>query len=353
MALIQRSITVPNHREIFGMDNLTASQLSLNNFIKDVHKVIVDSGISVLDIPGSLDLNNIPDINIGTIVKNTDLTSGIFKEIGNITYSFNDEQQTEYPVFLKLTYGVMSTSPVGQENYMFNTIKLDIKRSLDNNANIIETQYLTCTYHGYSSSSSVSVKEIILSDVITCFYNKNNFYLNIFPQSKVISKEYSNQFTNNTRYSTYMGFYFERIRNIVNYMPLCFGQYITTTSGSINVTKQEFVNITNILNNTEIVKNNSIVTIPLMGFVDTLSNNYEIGGINAIAFRTILYDKASKSIEPHFNILCSYRTQIGQSNVRYEIELEDGSIGKYISYSYSDNIIYFPDTKTDFLFRYE
>lgn len=351
MALIQRSITVPNHRELMGLNGLTPTQSSLNNFIKDVHKVLVEVGLSVLDLPGSLDLNNIPDIGIPSLYSKTDLAPGNFKEIGYITYSFNDDNQTEYPIFLKFTYGVICNSASGDPNLMFNSIKLDIQRSLSDNKNVIETQYLECVFHGHTAGSKIA-EDNILSDIITCFYNKNNFYINIFPKSKVFGKEYSNQF-NNTKYSTYMGFYVERVRNTVNYMPMSYGIYYQVTTNSPNLNKQEYVNTTNILNNTEIIKNNTIVTIPLMGFVDTLSNNYEIGGINAIAFRTILYDKSTKSIEPNFNILCSYNSQIGQSNVRYEIELEDGSIGKYISYSYSDNLLYFPDTKTDFLFRYE
>lgn len=351
MALIQRSITVPNHKELMGLNGLTPSQSSLNNFIKDVHSVLVEVGLSVLDLPGSLDLNNIPDIGIPTIYSKSDLGVGDFIEIGNITYSFNDENQTEYPIFLKFTYGIISNSGIGSPNLMFNSIKLDIKRSLSDNKNIIETQYLDCVFHGSNSGTKIA-EDNILSDVITCFYNKNNFYMNIFPKSKVYAKEYSNQF-NNTKYSTYIGFYVERVRNIVNYMPMSYGLFNLATSSNQNISKQEYVNITNIFNNTEIIKNNTTVTIPLMGFVDTISNNYEIGGINAIAFKTILYDKSTNSIEPNFNILCSYNSQIGQTNVKYEIELEDGSIGKYISYSYSDNILYFPDTKTDFLFRYE
>jgi hypothetical protein len=80
MALIQRSITVPNHAELMGFRG-TPSQISLNNFIKDINQVMIDTGISVLDVPGDIDFDNIPDLLIASKATQTDIPSLAFAGI--------------------------------------------------------------------------------------------------------------------------------------------------------------------------------------------------------------------------------------------------------------------------------
>ena len=352
MALIQRNITVPKHAELMGF-GVTPSQTSLNNFIKDIHQVMIDTGISVLDMPGDIDFNNIPNLFIANKALLKDIPRNEFFSVGHKYYAFNDDNQSEYPIFIKFDFGVQCVSNLNEPNLLYTTIKLDILRSLDPEDKIYDSNYLMYTFIYYTTSTNTKNLETYNSTLATCFYNKENFYFNVFPKSKIVAMQYESGF-NSSKLAPYMAFYIERNRNTTNYMQLSYGKYVTTSSNPVNLqNSQREVFINNILHNTEIIKTNSTVTIPLMGFVDTISNNYEIGGINAIAFKTILYDKSTKSIEPNYNILCTYSSQIGQSNVKYEIELDDGSFGKYISYSLVDSVNNFPDTKTDFLFRYE
>lgn len=358
MSLIQRSITVPNHKELCGY-NITSSQESLNNFINDIHNLIVDTGISPLDIQGDIDFNNIPDLNIPNLFTSPTVLTNRFFSAGYKYYAFNDYNQNEYPIYLKMDFGVQCVgrySPLG--NLMYTTIKLDILRSIESNDRITSTQYLSYVF-SYSASNAIKASGGVFDDkfesnLATCFYNSDNFYLNVFPTSRCISAKYSGIQFDGCKLSPYIAFYVERNRNVTNFMNLCYGAYDHKSVQPLNLSNSpRNVSINNILGNLASVETNVHVTIPLMSLVDTLSNNYEIGGINAIAFKTILYDKSTKSIEPNYNILCSYTSQIGQSNVKYEIELEDGTFGKYISYSVADSINYFPDSKTDFLFRYE
>ena len=111
MALIQRSITVPNHAELMGFRG-TPSQISLNNLIKNINQVMIDTGISVLDVPGDIDFDNIPDLLIASKATQTDIPRNEFFSAGYKYYAFNDDNQSEYPIFIKFDFGVQCVSNI-------------------------------------------------------------------------------------------------------------------------------------------------------------------------------------------------------------------------------------------------
>ena len=113
--LIQRSITVPNDNEINGIGAYqgAGSQTSLNNFIKDVHTALIEVGLIEVNLPDSLDIENIPYKSIDVYAQGVDRSID-YIDIGHKYYAFSDDEQEEQPVFIKITYSVKNCSKTVQ-----------------------------------------------------------------------------------------------------------------------------------------------------------------------------------------------------------------------------------------------
>lgn len=355
MPLIQRNITAPNERFAMGLSGGTPNQDSINNCIIDIHSALVDSGLTHVPHDGELDLSNIPYLDLPFLAINKTLAGGYFMTLGYKIYAFNDDRQDIDPIYLKFNYGLLnatSGNSNAKDTLLFQ-IRLDILRNIDSNNKIFDTKYLSNI--GYASNADAITYQnsrISVHDDKACVvaYNGNTLYVNIFPKSVAYGNKYGSTEFNNLKKGTYIGFYLEREENVINLYQFSMGQ--TNSTGMSYI--QRNVNIQNYNNNFEPIDTVDCLNIPLL---DTLSfplnNNFDSNGLNPLAFKSITYDKDTKTIKPNYNILCSYNVLIGKSNVKYEIELDDGTIGKYLSHSFTDNNIYFKTIKMDLLFRYE
>ncbi len=306
MALIQRNITAPNERFAMGLSGGTPNQDSINTCVIDIHSALIDSGLTPVPYNGELDLSNIPDLQLPFLALNKTLNGGVFLPIGFKIYAFNDEMQDSDPIYLKFNYGFLnatSNSSNAKDTLLFQ-IRLDILRNIDINDSIFDTKLLSNI--GYSSNADNTTyanSRISIHDDKTCIvaYNGNTLYVNIFPKSVATGNKYSNYYFDNLRKGTYIGFYLEREENVINFYQFSMGQ--TNSTGQTYI--QRNVDIQNYNNNFDTFQTVDCLNIPLLETLSfPLNNNFDSNGLNPLAFKSITYDKDTKTIKPNYNVLC-------------------------------------------------
>lgn len=316
-----------------------ADESDCKQSIKDIHNYLISLGLVRVDDPSSLTLTNIPDIDIKTPAQNNNISRGDFSKIyGYITYALTDELQTNYPVYLKFTFGYLQIGDNnGRARYGFN-IRLNI---LSNNKSIYQTDISNNIYSGWYSSPQGYLSNMVLKSSYG-FYDKNKLYINLFP-SKYCKWYGTWTDPRELDMSCYISFYFERNDKFIKFINLSPQRW--TRSASDAYVDRANLSFTYLNYRGVTYTSNQNIYVP---YVDLL----EVGGNPFVTFNTIDIDPATKNIYQNTNVLTYYSNKFTSSGGSVDVTLDNGTIGKYLVYSIGDCVNFANNTKLGMLFRY-
>ena len=257
MPLVSKMIRYPNEREASGFSNttdgskgskITSDEITLKNSIVDIDSFFTNElNLIFIKKTGDLDLTNIPNLDLGVkATKYFEIPTLEFISYGFRTYAFNDQYQTESPLFLKVNYGVRNITRLennsGATALFAFTLKIEL---LNQNETIINEFYSGNVYYTDYNAGTTSSNGVIQNTTLESIgiIRSGLLYCNIFPE-RCVARLYGNAQVNkfninipNFDYFKLDGYFHFMIERDENFIKITNMSLFTSASSSNTVTQ--------------------------------------------------------------------------------------------------------------------